>query len=455
MAKDPYRYFRVEARELLDQLAKAVLDVKKGAAGADQVSRLLRLAHTLKGAARVVKQREISDLAHGVEDALAPYRDGGQTIVRERIDGVLASIDAIAAKLAQLPGPLGEETTAVAGEMTGEPARTVRAELADVDVLLEGLGEVHGELATVRRAVDRAEHARHLTTLLAEQLGSPRFVEAQRSTKQGNVLSKLRSLAEEVQAVIGGFERNVAGSIERVDRELRQARELTERLRLVPAGSLFHALERVARDAAHSAGKRVAFEASGADVRLDGHVLDGVQRALVQLVRNAVAHGIEPEAERVAAGKPAEGRVSIDVTRRGHRVSFVCRDDGRGVDLEAVRRAAQRKGSLPSGVVHLGAAELLRLLLKGGLTTSGAVTELAGRGIGLDVVREVADRLGGELAVHTADKSGTTLELRVPVSLASLEALVVEAGGEIAALPLDATRGAVRVTAADGAHAGG
>jgi two-component system chemotaxis sensor kinase CheA len=442
MAKDPYRFFRVEARELLDQLTKAALDLEKRAAGAKQMSGLLRLAHTLKGAARVVKQRDISDLAHVVEETLAPYREGGQPVERERIDSVLKTLDAISGQLARLPGPEGGAPTAP----SAEAASTVRAEVADVDDLLQSLAEVHGELAAIRRAVDEVKRARHLAALLTEQLAAPPAGEASRSTRQaGMSLDKARTLAEQLHAGITGFERSVAACTEHADRELRQARELAERLRLVPAGGAFNALERVARDAAHSGGKRVIFAASGGDVRLEGHVLDAVQSALAQIVRNAVVHGIESEAERRQAGKSPEGRVILEVMRRAHHVLFRCRDDGRGVDLEAVRRALARKGALAHGAEPLGSAELLRVLLKGGLTTSESVTELSGRGIGLDVVREVAARLNGEVSVETAAGSGTTLELRVPVSLASLNALIVEAGGEAAAIPLDAIRSTLRI----------
>jgi len=134
---------------------------------------------------------------------------------------------------------------------------------------------------------------------------------------------------------------------------------------------------------------------------------------------------------------------------------FRCRDDGRGVDLEAVRRAAQAKGLLAGGEAALDAAELLRLLLRGGLTTAGTLTEVSGRGVGLDVVREGASQLGGEVAVETHAGEGTTVELQVPVSLSSLEALVVEDAGRFAGIPLDAVRRAVRVQADEvvrGAH---
>ena len=222
-------------------------------------------------------------------------------------------------------------------------------------------------------------------------------------------------------------------------------REAAERLRLLPATLMASVLERTARDTAQAVGARVAFELIGGDVRLDADVLALIQPALVQAVRNAVAHGIEREAERMAAGKPGTGTVTIEVSRRGNRVAFICRDDGRGVDVEAVRRAAQRSGIAAAEAQRLPADELLRLVLRGGITTTGTVTEVSGRGIGLDVVREAAHRLGGEVAVRTEPNKGTAFELIVPVSMASLEALVVEAGPQTAAIPLDAVRQAVRI----------
>jgi two-component system chemotaxis sensor kinase CheA len=337
--------------------------------------------------------------------------------------------------------------------MPAEALRTIRAEVADVDSLLQGLGAVHGELAALRAAAGSAEHALQLTALLTERLASSRPGEDPRAPRQAASLAKARSVAEELGAEIALFARGVARSAESMDRELRQTRELTEQLRLVPAGSVFNSLERVVRDAAHSLGKRVVFEASGGDVRVDPHVLDTVQSALVQAVRNAVVHGIESESERSRAGKPVPGRVTLEVVRLGHRVSFRCRDDGGGVDLDAVRRALQRRGGIPAGAEQLGAAQLLQQLLQGGITTSGAVTELSGRGIGLDVVREAAERLSGEVFVQTAKGSGTTLDVRVPVSVASLDALIVEAGGEWAAIPLSAVRAALRVAPRDVARA--
>ncbi len=437
MEPDPYRYFRVEARELQDQLGRGILELERSAPP-DVVPRLLRLAHTLKGAARVVKQREIADFAHAIEDALEPLRKAGGPASRERIDEVLAHLDAIGELLARLAPPPARR-----GESpVQEPARAIRADVAEMDALLDGLAEARVELAALRRILGSVERARHTADLLSGQLSARRAREVARA---GDSLAsaRTRSLAQELAGVVAAVERRLGSGLDRIERELSEVREAAEHLRLLPAGTLFTVLERTARDAAQTLGKRVLFTGRGGEVRLETHVLGTIQGALVQMVRNAVAHGIEAESARRAAGKAAEGHVAVEVVRRGSRVAFLCRDDGQGVDLEGVRRTAQGKAF--AGAAALDEEELLRLLLQGGLSTSGSVTEMSGRGVGLDVVREAAAALGGEVRAQTWAGEGTLLELVVPVSMASLQALLVEAAGVTAAIPLDAVKQVVRI----------
>jgi len=445
VAADPYRYFRVEARELLEQLGRGVLELEKASQPAEVVARLLRLAHTLKGAARVVKQRAIADAAHAIEDALAPLRGTAEPAHRGVVDAVLTLLDEASAGVAAL-GAAAEPAGAPARVAADEPLRTLRADAADIDALLDAVTEVQVQLATIRPSLDAADRARRAADLLVDEL-APR---APAARPAGNgAAARARGRAEGLRDAIAALARGLTQGFERLDREVRQVRDAAERLRLVPAGAVLSALERVVRDAAQTARKRVAFEGRAGGVGLDAHVLGIVQTALVQIVRNAVAHGIEPEEARRAAGKPLDGRISIDVARRGNRVAFVCRDDGQGLDVEAIRRAAQRKGLVPADVQGVDPGELMRLLLKGGISTSGAVTEIAGRGVGLDIVRDAAERLGGDVRFATDAGKGTVVELVVPVSLASLDALVVEAGGVAAAIPLDAVRRTLRIGAGE------
>jgi two-component system, chemotaxis family, sensor kinase CheA len=446
MANDPYRYFRVEAPELLDGLVKGVLELDKGAPAATPVAQLLRLAHTLKGAARVVKQREIADRAHAVEDVLAPYREAAGPVPRDRLDLVLRLLDEIGAMVAALAMPAEVVASSPRPGQPEEIPRGVRPEVADVDALLDGVGELGALLGALRSGIEGMARARGLVDLVVQQL-APSAARDVEGHGGGASRAKARETVEELRALVVALDQRLGYGVEQVDRELRQVREAGERLRLVPARVLFTDLERAARDVAQAQGKQVVFEGRGGDVRLDARVLGVVQGALQQVVRNAVAHGIEPDRERLEAGKPPGGRVLLEVARRGRRVVFTCRDDGRGVDLAAVSSTLRRKGLLPAPTQNLAAEALLRLLLEGGVSTSGTVTEVSGRGVGLDVVRDAVERLGGKVAASTESGAGTTIELDVPLSLASLEALVVEAGGAALTIPLDAVRGTVRVTA--------
>jgi two-component system chemotaxis sensor kinase CheA len=425
MAADPYRYFRVEGRELHEGLSKGVLELESGSGAPDLVPRLLRLAHTLKGAARVVKLTEIADLAHALEDALIPLRDGGAGGARGRVEGLLALVDAVNARLRVLD-PVAKDSPAAALEAAVAPRA---ADMTELDALLEGVTEVGVQLGAFRRAAATLARAGGLAASLEDHL------------ERGDD----HPLARELRRLLALMERELGQGVEQADRELRQVRGLAERLRLVPAAGLLDALERTARDAAHRLGKAVAFESRGGDVRLEAQVMATVQGALVQAVRNAVAHGIESAGERTGARKPTTGKVVVEIERRGSRVIFTCRDDGRGIDLAAVRRVAERRG-LAAGASE---RELITLLLEGGISTSASVNEVAGRGVGLDVVRDVARRLGGQVAVKTGAGEGTSVSIDAPVSLAALDALVVEVDGQALALPLACVRQSVRLGPGD------
>ncbi|HEY4370510.1 MAG TPA: response regulator [Burkholderiales bacterium] len=457
MARDPYKYFRIEAAELLEQLGAGLLELEKGAAAPELTARLLRLMHTLKGAARVVKQVEISESAHQMETVLAPFRESSVALPRGDVARLIELLDTMGARLAGLAAPAPEEAgqggpkpadvkpaamPARAAQPAPEEARTLRADLSEMDALLDGVAETQAQVKALRHPLEVLGRARALAGLLEQQ-------QARGPAANAAAAESARALAAELADTLGALEAEFGTAAERVERELQVLHGAVEQLRLVPVSALFAPLRRAVRDAAQTLGREAAFEARGGEVRLDAHVLDVLQGALQQVVRNAVAHGIEAPAQREAAGKPPAGRVVLEVARRGQRVAFSCTDDGRGVDLEAVRRAAQRRGLARAEIDGLDAGGLLRLLLRGGISTAGVVTEVAGRGIGLDLARAAAESLGGEIAVRTAAGQGTTIELLVPLSVAAVDAVTVEAGGMVANIPLDKVNCTLRVAQAD------
>jgi two-component system chemotaxis sensor kinase CheA len=471
MAQDPYRYFRPEARNLLDQFAQGILDLEKNGISAGAVQRLLRLAHTLKGAARVVRQSAIAERAHAIEDALAPFRDRAGDIGRENIDAILAHLDEIGSQIVTLVPADGAQAGArEADETPKTPAtnsapdapksvsadvrRSIRTEIAEMDAVLDGVSETQARLNGLRRSAEAVEQTGHLVDLLGAQLRAPAASDAGRQLAgQSN---QTLAIAEELRRKFGGTARGLDTAIAQIDRELRQLRDAVEGLRLVSVDGLLTALARTARDTARASSKEVTFEGSGGDIRLDADVVGIIQGALVQIIRNAVAHGIEPESERLFAGKPAAGRVAVNVRRRGPMIVFECGDDGRGIDLAAVRRVAVERGLLGATANELSAEALVQVLLRGGVSTSAKVTDVAGRGVGLDVVREAMERIGGDVAVRIDPGRGTSFELVIPRSVSSVEALIVEADstGAAIALPLDGVRRIVRLARSDIAYAG-
>ncbi|MGA2992405.1 MAG: response regulator [Candidatus Korobacteraceae bacterium] len=461
MAQDPYRYFRIEARELVEQLSRGVLELERGAAGKELVARLLRLAHTLKGAAHVVKQAEIASLSHQMEDVLVPHA-AGNAIPKAATEAMLRLLDNVAAQLAKLgSGPVQPEAGGAAqGESQLSPPAapaaeelfdTVRVDLEQMDRLLEGIAETGVQLAGLAAKLAAIERTADMSALLVSQL-EPRAFNG--GNGRGAVSAgKARAIAEDLQSSLRPLRRDLALGAEQVERELVQVRDIASRLRLVPASAVFEPLRRTARNAAQAQAKQVEFETTGGEHRLDAHVLAAVRDALVQVVRNAVAHGIETPPERAAAGKAAAGKVSLEVQRHGNRVTFACHDDGRGFNVEALRRAALERALLSAEAAEaLNAEDVFRLLLRGGLSTSGTVTEVSGRGIGLDVVRNTALKLKAEVVMRTYAGRGSTVEISVPVSLLSLGAILVESGGVNACLPLDAVKETLRLSEDEIAH---
>ena len=454
MARDRYRYFRIEARQLLEELTAGTL-LLDGERDAELVRTLLRAAHTLKGAARVVGQVALAEHAHALEDLLEPLRDGEGQAQPELADSCLRLLDAIKRGIEDLEAPSrngtgdpgGSEpraTSHAAPESSARSLRVVGVEIDELDRLLEGISEVSARSWALSQELGSlAELSADLRELGAER-GRVHLRYGRGATA---TLARPLERAQRLSHSLEGVRRRVREHAEAMERELDELRHQAIGLRLVPVAAVFGDLERAVRDAAKETGKEVQLVTRGGETRLDSHVLAKLRGALVHLVRNAVAHGIEHAPGRASARKPAQGTVEVVVTRRGQRAEITCRDDGRGLDAQAIRQGAVERHLIGAErAAQLGIDEAVHLLLRGGVSTSSEVTPLSGRGVGLDAVRAAVETLSGEIEVRTRPGQGTTFELRVPVSLSSLPALAVEAGAVVAALPLEAVRRVVRLS---------
>jgi len=219
------------------------------------------------------------------------------------------------------------------------------------------------------------------------------------------------------------------------------------KIRMVPVDQLFRRFPRIVRDVARQCGKEVELVVRGGDTDLDKGILDGMAEPLMHLLRNGVAHGIETTAERTRAGKRPQGTLRLNAYHQGNQVVIEVSDDGHGIDVEKVRQRAIAQGLVtPEEAARLTEAETLELILRPGFSTADEITELSGRGIGLDVVQSVLARLKGTVQIETAAGRGTTFRLRLPLTLAILRALLFRVDQRLYALPLNAVAEIARTT---------
>ena len=231
-----------------------------------------------------------------------------------------------------------------------------------------------------------------------------------------------------------------------------QARVLDElhksvlKIRMVPVEQLFRRFPRVVRDVAKHCGKDVALEIAGQNTDLDKGILDALAEPLTHIVRNAVDHGIESSEDRIAVGKGARGTIYLNAYHQGTQVVIEIRDDGRGVDLDRIRKQAVQRGLVkPADVSRLTDSELTNMIFEPGFSTASQVTEVSGRGVGMDVVRTVLDRLKGTVNVISHPGKGTTIQLRAPLTLASIQTLLFRIGGRLFAVPISSVVEITRV----------
>jgi two-component system chemotaxis sensor kinase CheA len=238
-----------------------------------------------------------------------------------------------------------------------------------------------------------------------------------------------------------------------------QARVLDElhksvlKIRMVPVEQLFRRFPRVVRDVAKHCGKDVALELAGENTDLDKGILDALAEPMTHLVRNAVDHGIESSEDRIAAGKCARGTISLNAYHQGTQVVIEVRDDGNGLDLDRIRKQAVEKGLIKADEAsRLLDSEVTNLIFEPGFSTASEVTEVSGRGVGMDVVRTVLDRLKGTVQVISNPGKGTTIQLRVPLTLASIQTLLFRVGGRLFAVPISSVVEITRATAQEIHH---
>lgn len=248
----------------------------------------------------------------------------------------------------------------------------------------------------------------------------------------------------------GALEEEILDAIMQQGMFLSQLQETIMEARMVPIGMVFSRFRRVIRDLAHARGKKVNLVLEGEETELDKKIIDQIGDPLMHMVRNSVDHGLETPEERKAAGKPSEGLLHLNAVHQGNNIVISVRDDGKGIDVEKVKKKALEKGVITvDEAAAMTRKECLQLIFRPGFSTAEQVTDISGRGVGMDVVRRSIESLGGTIEMETEIGVGTTFWIKLPLTLAIIQALLVEANNETYALPISNVSETIRITQKD------
>ncbi|MEA3246308.1 MAG: response regulator [Gemmatimonadota bacterium] len=469
--------FRAELEQQLRAMNADLLALERSPTDPARLKALFRGAHTLKGAARAVGDADVERTCHELETRLAEARDGKRPLGTADVARIFATLDSLAesagagARVSKETGALAPsvaEKSAAATWSAGPTASTstevghagdetradsvLRLEASKVDALLASVEEVMLDRSRVSRRREQAHDlqeavgrsardwrvaARSVRLALARS-GMPQGQAADAFTGDGTATAAAERAMNELEETLRHLARDsarLASHLERDATALGRSVDVlagrAQRVRVRPFREACEGLPRAVRDVAVAAGKDVALRIEGGDVEADRAVLDGLRDALVPLIRNAVDHGIEPTQARTAAGKPAQGTITVSAALQGDAIVVTVADDGAGMDVKAIATALRAAGMDPPTERRA----LARALVAAGVTTRAQVTAISGRGVGLDIVREAVDRIRGALDVDFEPGGGTTFRITCPPTLSTLRAVLVTVGGHAVAIP--------------------
>jgi chemosensory pili system protein ChpA (sensor histidine kinase/response regulator) len=464
--------FLEEALQLLPQVGSDLRDWKASPLDTRVQQSLQRALHTLKGSARMAGAIRLGELTHIMEsrieaaieaDALAPELF---LELEEKMDRLSLDLERMAAGPEALPEPALPERAAEAGRSEPplpSPASMLRINADTLDHLINESGEVsiarsrvEGELRAVKQSIgDLADSIARLRSQLREveiqadsQMQSRLSVleerdrdfdplEFDRYTRLQELTRLMAESLHDATAIQQALLKNLGETDAALTHQSRVSRDVQQalmRMRAVPFSILDERLYRIVRQTTRELDRKAELEIRGSQVELDRSVLERIGAPLEHMLRNALAHGLEPPAERAATGKPESGRIELALRQESNEVVITVSDDGAGLDLERLQRKAEERGLLPPGAAP-DVAELTQLIFVSGLSTAEAITELAGRGIGMDVVKNEVAEIGGRIEVQSERGQGTTFTLYLPLTLAVTQAVLVRAAGAVVAVP--------------------
>ena len=414
--------FVAECDENLGTLEQLLVVLESSAGDQEMIDTIFRCAHTLKGNAATLGLESITRIAHVMEDVLDSVRGGHLPVTRSLVSLLLQATD----RLRQLI------PESLAGRDSIDPSTAQ---------LLQRLSAAGASVTSGTEANSFPGRGQKGSGLPSGPSGSRRLrVDMTKLDRLLNVTGELvissgraRNTAESMSNP--GERERVLECLADIDRLFRDLQEQVTRVRMVPVGLAFEPHKRTVRDVAEAAGKEVRLVIEGSHVEVDAAVIELIKDPLTHMIRNAVDHGIESADVRLAAGKSAAGTVALRASHDAGVIVIDVADDGAGLDRERIVARARKRGIFTSGD-NLTETEIDRLIFLPGFSTAEVVSEMSGRGVGMDVVYRNVALLRGTIDIHSAPGEGLTFSIRLPLTLAVLDGMAVEAGGERFVLPI-------------------
>jgi two-component system chemotaxis sensor kinase CheA len=453
--------FLIEAREILDQLGEQMVALEHAPTDRDALNAVFRGFHTIKGGAGFLDFGPMVEICHAVEDRLNVARDGTVPMDADAFDGAQQSLDLLVDMLAAVsngeepehapPALLKSLRDGTGGFITHMPTISPRpaAKAApaggDIEAEFEAmLDQMHGAgvpgvapMPATAPSPARQPKAPAANTHAKAEDPTVR-VDVRRLDAMVDLVGELVLARNRLKTIRPRLrDEDLDRAVTALDVATSRLQSAVMMVRMQPVGRVFARFPKLARDVARQVKKSVELEIVGAETELDRNLVEALADPLVHLVRNAIDHGIESPEARRAAGKPEQGTVRLSAQQEGDHVSIEVSDDGAGIDPEKIRRSAIKKGLIDSdAAARLTSDECLNLIFMAGFSTRSEVSDLSGRGVGMDVVQSKIRELSGQVQIHSEVGRGSRFAIRVPLTLAILPTLLIELDDDVYALPL-------------------
>lgn len=474
------RDFIAEGLEYIEEIEINILNLENEPENKDYINAIFRPFHSIKGVASFLNLEKIRALAHNLESLLDKTRNGEISVTPSLIDVILDGADALKTLIGQLRDVLEGKTVADAPDLD-IPALEARIHRLEQGLDTEAGGKTVGEILVDEGVISKEKLERTLKakeaspekkigqTLIEEGVVKPKQI-SQALRKQVEQVTDLTTIRVDTtklddlidmvgelvitQSMISQDIKNQVNADKRLTRDISQFFRITSSLqrvstslRMIPIKQTFQRLTRLVRDLAKNAGKVVSVELVGEDTEIDRNMVDEIYNPLVHMIRNSVDHGLEMPDERIKSGKPERGLITLKAYHRGGNIVIEIADDGKGLDKQKILNKAIKSGLISSDE-SLSDQEIYKMIFLPGLSTAAKVTDVSGRGVGMDVVKRAVEKMRGKIEIESALGEGTTFVTRFPLTLAIIDGMIVKVGSESYILPTTSIRQALRPTRA-------